>query len=216
MTHPASAAAPRLCPSLHLCLVGKPFGFVLLSLSMATAPSNAIYLQDACLAHQYIRNSDTGNVAERPERIHAVKVGLAAAVARLEHIHSSKTSSPEVKLEHSTKLKSGADAVGLLKPDDSAGDLVAVLSQMKIEANSPGPSSPLVASTSTLPLIGIVYSTASVNLLNNPAVKFIHGDIDGDVYLEKLISWAKTSEEKIAEGGSEIPNKMPQGDLYCV
>ncbi|KAI0338095.1 Arginase/deacetylase [Trametopsis cervina] len=43
-----------------------------------------IYLQDACLRHKFIRDRDASNVFERPERLRAVNIGIAAAYARLE------------------------------------------------------------------------------------------------------------------------------------
>jgi hypothetical protein len=60
----------------------------------------------------------------------------------------------------------------------------------------------------------IVKSQANVDLLDHEAVKFVHGDIEGDVYLENLKAWAKNSKEEIVERGSEIPEGLPQGDLY--
>ena len=59
------------------------------------------------------------------------------------------------------------------------------------------------------------YPAAPTTLLNNNAVKFVHGDIDGDVYLENLIRWARECADKIREGASEIPEHLSQGDLYC-
>ena len=53
-----------------------------------------------------------------------------------------------------------------------------------------------------------------MDLLNDPAVKFVHGDIERDVYLESLKSWAKDSQDKVAKGESEIPEGYSQGDLY--
>ena len=58
-------------------------------------------------------------------------------------------------------------------------------------------------------------SNSSINILNNKAVKFVHGDIEGDVYLENLTKWVKESSEKIKVGESEIPSHLSQGDLYC-
>ena len=63
--------------------------------------------------------------------------------------------------------------------------------------------------------IRVVQSEAKVDILNNSAVKFIHGDIDGDVYLETLQRWVKESSDKVANGESEIPEGYSQGDLYC-
>uniref|UniRef100_A0A0K3C9Q7 FGENESH: predicted gene_2.402 protein n=1 Tax=Rhodotorula toruloides TaxID=5286 RepID=A0A0K3C9Q7_RHOTO len=47
-------------------------------------PRTAVTLQPACANHRYIRNTDIGTIVERPERLRAVKVGVAAAWARLE------------------------------------------------------------------------------------------------------------------------------------
>ncbi|BGP04539.1 histone deacetylase [Rhodotorula toruloides] len=47
-------------------------------------PRTAVILQPACANHRYIRNTDIGTIVERPERLRAVKVGIAAAWARLE------------------------------------------------------------------------------------------------------------------------------------
>ncbi|BGP28603.1 histone deacetylase [Rhodotorula toruloides] len=47
-------------------------------------PRTAVILQPACANHRYIRNTDIGTIVERPERLRAVKVGVAAAWARLE------------------------------------------------------------------------------------------------------------------------------------
>ena len=44
----------------------------------------AVFLQKACLRHHYIRSRDISCIVERPERLRAVNIGLAAAVARLE------------------------------------------------------------------------------------------------------------------------------------
>ena len=49
-------------------------------------PTTAVYLQDACYQHRYIRSKDLSNIVERPERLRAVKVGPAAAIARLEEV----------------------------------------------------------------------------------------------------------------------------------
>ena len=50
----------------------------------AFAPDTAIYLQDECYKHKYIRSKDVSTIVERPERIRALKMGIGAAIARLE------------------------------------------------------------------------------------------------------------------------------------
>ncbi|KAJ3573753.1 hypothetical protein NP233_g2224 [Leucocoprinus birnbaumii] len=145
-----------------------------------------IFLQDACLQHKYIRNKHKSNVVERPERLRAVNVGISAAIARLE-----STQQPELNEE---------------KPaNNEVGELVDVMGKMRLgsPAADIGPS-----------VVPIVKSQATVDILNNPAVKFIHGDIEGDVYLENLKNWAKDSWDEISQGRSEIPQGLAQGDLY--
>ncbi|KAH6905166.1 histone deacetylase domain-containing protein [Coprinopsis sp. MPI-PUGE-AT-0042] len=145
---------------------------------------SGIFLQGACLEHRYIRNNDLSAIVERPERLRAVNIGLAAAIAHLE------------------------DLLEPQDPEDASGDdLAAALDRMKLEA----PINNLDDLPSKIP---IIQTEARVDLLNNNAVKFIHGDIDGDVYLESLKKWAKESADKIAQGESEIPEGYSQGDLY--
>jgi len=156
-----------------------------------------VFLQDACLKHQYIRSRDVSTIVERPERVRAVKAGLAVALSRLEGLHSTSQSSP-------SSSSAEASNVGPSNPDD----LAKVLDQMTLET-----SSALSLESKTSP-VRIVHSSASVDILNNAAVKFIHGDIDGDVYLEKLKDWVANSVDKISKGESEIPTGLPQGDLY--
>ncbi|KAG2009626.1 histone deacetylase clr3, variant 2 [Coprinopsis cinerea AmutBmut pab1-1] len=153
---------------------------------------SGVFLQNACLQHRYIRDQDLSNVVERPERLRAVNIGLAAAIAHLEELlEDTATPNGSATAEYST--------------DET--DLAAALGKMKLESADG-------AGGSTSSKIPIVQSQATVDLLNNAAVKFIHGDIDGDVYLGTLKKWAKESTDKIAQGGSEIPEGYSQGDLY--
>ena len=119
-------------------------------------------------------------------RLRALKIGFAAGIARLEQ----------------------ALPAGERREKDSTGsqfdenDLASALEKLDIVQDA------------RVNVVDIVTSTASVNLLDNKAVKFVHGDIDGDVYLENLIKWTKESTDRIGEGGSEIPEQLSQGDLY--
>lgn len=152
----------------------------------------AVFLQDACLQHQYIRSKDLSAIVERPERLRAVKIGLAAAIARLEFAFQSDQVQAKLKPEKE-------------EPDD----LAAAMGRMNLLRDSSSPQLRHSASP-----VSIVQSHASIDILNHPAVKFIHGDIDGDAYLENLTCWAKDSWDKIHQGGSEIPEGLAQGDLY--
>ncbi|KAF5348477.1 hypothetical protein D9756_009597 [Leucocoprinus leucothites] len=147
----------------------------------------AIFLQDACLQHKYIRNKDISNVVERPERLRAINVGISAAIARLESI------------QHSDKLNNERP------PDGEVGELVDVLGKMHL--GSPTPES-------ITHVVQIVKSQATLDIMNHAAVKFVHGDIERDVYLENLKKWAKNSWDELSQGRSEIPEGLAQGDLY--
>jgi hypothetical protein len=59
----------------------------------------AIFIQDECLSHRFIRSRDTSGIVERPERLHAVKLGLAAAISRIEDAESAiNATSPNSRL----------------------------------------------------------------------------------------------------------------------
>lgn len=154
--------------------------------STGAPPSKpAIFLQDACFKHRYIRSRDMSAIVERPERLRAVTVGLAAAISRLEGLEGSVPPEPAKTLD----------------PDDLASQL----GRLNIE------SDPLKRSN---PPVSIVQISASADILSHPAVKYVHGDIDGDVYLENLVRWIKESKEKVDKEESEIPATLSQGDLY--
>lgn len=154
-------------------------------------PTTTLFLQDACLKHQFIRSKDNSNIVERPERLRAVNVGISVVIARC-----------EADIEHDEYVKDVKHDI-----QSTEEDLAAALQCLDIESRLqyPSPFFPL----------RIVKSIASLDILNHPAVKFVHGDIEGDVYLENLLKWAKESRDKIASDGTEIPKHLPQGDLYC-
>ena len=164
----------------------------------------AIFIQDECFKHRFIRSRDTSGIFERPERLHAVKLGLAAAISRIEDAESAINS-------HKSEL---APVPGM-----DEGDLAAALARMAIaptagpvpssSSSSPSPSSLLRTASAT-----IRRTSASISLLDHAAVKYVHGDIERDVYLENLIAWARDSQKNITEKGTEIPEGVPLLDLY--
>ena len=129
------------------------------------APKATVLFQDACYKHQYIRGKDLSAIVERPERIRAVKIGVAAALA---HIRSA--------------------------PDPN--DLVAALDRLNLDKEED--------------VLSVVRSSASLDLLHDPAVQFAHGD----VHIPRLKTLAAQSWDRIAAGESEIPEGLSQGDLY--
>ena len=155
---------------------------------------SAVFIQNACLHHRYIRSKDISNVVERPERLRAVTIGLSAAIARLEGLFNSTTTITPGPTTTSESEKKEPD------PDDLAD----VMNKLKIDTELSTYQSPVT----------IIESQATVDVLNHPAVKFVHGDLERDVYLENLTAWAKESYQKISKGESEIPEGLSQGDLY--
>jgi hypothetical protein len=62
--------------------------------------------------------------------------------------------------------------------------------------------------------VQVVQSSTKVDVLNHPAIKYIHSDVNGNAYLKNLIDWAHHSVKKISNGQSEISSGLPKGDLY--
>jgi histone deacetylase HOS3 len=156
-----------------------------------THPSTTVFLQDACLHHKYIRTRDSSHIVERPERLRAVKIGLCAAISRLEETHLVSTSTSE----------------GAISSDPDS--LIAAIENLKLE------QAPTISPLPRGHPVQLIRSDAKIDILSDSAVKYIHGDVDGNTYLEKLTEWTRHSVEKISTGQSEIPSNLPQGDLYC-
>jgi histone deacetylase HOS3 len=128
----------------------------------------ALFVQEACYTHQFIRSKDDSAIVERPERLRSVALGLAAAIARLEEINPHRGhSNPIVHNQDSQKLEQPSSA------DGETDDLTKALNQLSID--------PSLARATSLQTncVRIIKSTARLNLSSDAAVKFIHGDIDG-------------------------------------
>ncbi|GAA5838540.1 hypothetical protein JCM9279_003276 [Rhodotorula babjevae] len=93
--HLAPAALPPLpalpVPSLTSTLAPPPLPLPSPSPSSSSPASSPpassrpfVLFQPACALHRYARTADIGTIVERPERLRAVKTGVAAAWARLE------------------------------------------------------------------------------------------------------------------------------------
>ncbi|KAH9924694.1 Arginase/deacetylase [Epithele typhae] len=142
-------------------------------------PPTSIYLQKSMPS------------ASRPERLRAVNVGLAAAIARMEEGAPTKP----------------APANAPLRTEEDEDELTKALEKLQL-------STPCATQQPARVPATIVHSGATVDILNHAAVKFVHGDIDDDVYLKTLKKWTQDSHDKINQGGSEIPEGYNQGDLY--
>ncbi|KAF8625944.1 hypothetical protein AX17_006670 [Amanita inopinata Kibby_2008] len=178
----------------------------------SVAKRTGIFLQDACFQHRYIRSKLTSDIVERPERLRAVMVGLSAAIARIEE--ALPATAPVGIAANATSETSALTKAANTSGDGETEELEVAMGRMTL-AQKQHLEQPLATLNLNAQLgLSIVHSQASVDLLNNAAVKFVHGDVDGDVYLEKLVRWAEESGDKIAKGESEIPEGLSQGDLY--
>ncbi|PCH39800.1 Arginase/deacetylase [Wolfiporia cocos MD-104 SS10] len=164
---------------------------------MVNPVNTAVFLQEACTRHRFIRSRDTSNVVERPQRLRAVHIGIAAATARFEQFHTGKD-----------LLRSGQpqNAWGSSQDASTAYDLASALGSLNLATTSS-------VKPQHIP-VEFVHSSAVVDISNHPAVKFVHGDELNDEYLANLQAWAKDSQAKISRGESEIPGSLSQGDLY--
>lgn len=124
----------------------------------------ALFVQEACYAHRYIRSRDDSAIVERPERLRSLALGLAAAIARLEEIGATPGNTNNTIKEALVRVKP--------EPDNEADELTNALGKLAIDSS---PKTPFLHTDA----IRIVNSAARLKILNDPAVKFIHGDIDG-------------------------------------
>jgi histone deacetylase HOS3 len=167
------------------------------------APGTAIYLQDECSKHKYTRSKDTSTIVERPERLRALKVGLAAAIARLEDARDASIAGRKENKDIGEDLSIALDRLSL-----SSGQ------QQHSGAHDPLAMRPVDVVTIVKPDLYLK------DLALHPAVRMVHAATDDDgindslEYLNRLATWARESEEKISSGESEIPTGFPQGDLY--
>lgn len=66
-------------------------------------PRTAIFLQEKCFLHRFIRSRDSA-IVERPERLRAVALGLSVALARLEDESSKKFDHADLLARAMSKL----------------------------------------------------------------------------------------------------------------
>ena len=164
-------------------------------------PDTAIYLQDECYKHKYIRSKDVSAIVERPERLRVLKMGIGAAIARLE-------ASRDAFMPLNKRRDIGEDL------STAFGNLNLSSAQKEPEgAHDPFAIRPIDVVTIVKPNLNLK------DLTLHPAVRMVHAATDDAIndsleHLNRLATWARESEERIRSGESEIPTGFPQGDLY--
>ncbi|CAE7215663.1 unnamed protein product, partial [Rhizoctonia solani] len=158
-------------------------------------PRLSIHIQPSCSEHRYIRDKDLSTIVERPERLRALAVGIAAAIS----LNEDATHGP-----------SESD-VTTASQDDLAANMVKLLIQSNEDVIWPTSVARIVRSA----------HPADASFLNNPAVRMIHAleedtTSSGEDYITQISRWALESEDRIKAGDSEIPRGegLSQGDLY--
>lgn len=180
--------------------------------SATTSPALALLIQPACLEHKYIRHANSSHIFERPERIRAVLLGFAAALARLE------AEDAEI-----------GPAVSKTEGDDG---LSSMLSSLSIQGST---SAFLPPSHISLPTPPLPPMTPGQILMHHPALQLAHSEpieapfpylprgtsgtaFPSSKYLRDLYKWASEAVEMIKTTGCEIPRDpdlgLNAGDLY--
>lgn len=185
-----------------------------------------LFIQPACLQHRYIRHANSGHIFERPERLRAVLLGVAAAVARLEEADALVTNLLAPHLGDSDNTAIPASGGVLSSAGSTSDDLSAMLSGLSIHPSQQKYRLPLAHLDMVPP--PLPPTLPGQILLHHKALQLAHSPPpDGisipqssltasSTYLKDLLKWATEAVDRIRETGCEIPPGLGlnQGDLY--
>ena len=195
-----------------------------------------LFIQPACLHHKYIRHANSSHIFERPERLRAVLLGVAAAVARLEE-SGEEVPRPSLPAEDDPGSSGGAIDDEQKRPADGtptagSGDLSSLLSSLSISSISGPPYTPPDAHLNIV-TPPIPPTQPGQILLHHPALQLAHAPpspapfptsfTTSSPYMKDLYRWARGAVERIEcggredqESGSEIPPGLGlnESDLY--
>lgn len=155
-------------------------------------------IQPACLEHKYIRHRDASHIFERPERLRAVLLGFASALARLEAAGATAEADDLSSMLSTLSLANAPYSSALLNvvppppPPMTPGTVLLHHPALQL-AHSPPPEAPF-------PYLPASRGAAFPN----------------STYLRDLHKWASEAVEAIRNTGCEIPDDMGlnPGDLY--
>lgn len=168
----------------------------------------AVFIQPACHLHRFHRPTSKihpSSIVERPERLRAVYTGLSLALARLEEALSTR----QTQAAHKTLASS--DEGDLIKALEGLG-LDGRVSQQQQHGQQER-----AADVGVPALFFAASPDEGFGDLRGKAVRFVHEpSVEGsEHYLGRLESWCRGQEEKVRKGECEIPEGLPQNDLYC-
>jgi len=163
---PTSAPPPPDAPSSSLA---------------ATPPSPRpfVLFQPACALHRYARTADIGTIVERPERLRAVKTGVAAAWARLD-LEGEARRRGNLK-QGGAPAGAGGGAAASEEAREGAEGLDALLESLSLSggggAGAPESSLTKGAAPGALKVVGgpfDILSTSATMRVDDPALRLVH------------------------------------------
>ncbi|PWN38975.1 Arginase/deacetylase [Ceraceosorus guamensis] len=149
------------------------------------SPRINVYLPPAIESHRYVRSEDVSLIVERPERVRAVNLGIAAFLARCAAGHDAigvdrdaDVAAQRNAADSSHKASSSAGHSG--KTDAGMEDLSTALASLDVRAEAkvdPTDSTASLSASSSTSVAAIrVHVTRSKILLSHPAFADIHGE----------------------------------------
>ncbi|GAA5918835.1 hypothetical protein JCM8208_002807, partial [Rhodotorula glutinis] len=194
--HPAPAPAPiPPLPSLPVSSSSPssiPASPTAPSSSAPPFPSSSsrpfVLFQPACANHRYARTTDIGTIVERPERLRAVKVGVAAAWARLEQEagRAANEGAAARVQEEESRSEGGAEGLDALLEGLSLGDSGCTTRPAKGESERER-ARPLPGALEVLGGPFDILSTSATMRVDDPALGVVHpvpnrapGEVRGD------------------------------------
>lgn len=173
-----------------------------------------VLVQEACLEHRYLRTKDISTIVERPERLRAVKIGVAAAFARLhpEHSHRDDDGDLQRALEGLDLSKTEAAPMRRLLKGQHL-DVYRSSARLRIHDAALSLAHPHVNEVPD----GFVPPKTIGGVPVTPTASPSKTDTFSagpKTYAEQLVALCQGSSSAFGSGRSEVPLHLPQGDLY--
>lgn len=186
------------------------------------APPLAVLLQPACTSHKWIRTANTPHLMERPERIRAVLVGIAAAAANLEQERLEEA-------ERRGKEEENVEEPAVSQGREGTPDISSMMGGLSIDTftaeRTPNPSRPsefIHLPAVTHPAGVLDAANRGKTLRKHPALQYVHSETPespfpplgtssvtsaapSSTYLPALLRWCLEAPEKVKRGECEIP-----------
>ncbi|PLW13512.1 hypothetical protein PCASD_23944 [Puccinia coronata f. sp. avenae] len=171
-----------------------------------------IVTQDECFQHVFWRTKERGSIYERPERLRFVNLGLAAALAWDSMHHSSPA---RLVSSSSSSLSSLSSPTS---PSEPSGTSSTTLIQTPLvtftkTSRKISPHDPAVHTIHLQPNRppSPDFSTPSSSQTQHDRFASFRA---ANTYIEQLIGLCLQASELNSSGLSEVPEHLPQGDLY--